>query len=692
MVHRRAALLVTVSALVLLSGAQAASAQSIEPSVFDGDVADLPRVTGSTGPAPPEGRVPGSPADDGVDGVDGEGSARRPGDAADTDASAPIVSFEGLRMTSGAPPDPTGEIGPNHFVEAINSTPIQIFNRSGATVAGPFQLSSLFTGGLCGIRDDGDPIVMYDQLHDRWLLAQFAVPNPYAMCIAISQTGDPTGGYFAYEFPMAEFPDYEKFGIWGDGLYMTTFEGPNNGAFAFDYATMRAGGVVAPPIKRVVPSADQVRGTRLLPADIDGEVVNPAGAPNVIVQTVDGELTSAAGDVDRIEIFEFRADFATPASSTVTEVAELPTAPFDNSMCYGTTVLPHRDCIPQFGTATRLDPLSHRPMWRASYRNYGSHESLVFNQTVDATGTDIAGIRWYELRRSGGGQWAIFQQGTFSPDTTHRWMGSAALNRVGEIGLGYSASSSSIFPGLRYAARSVNDPLGQLGPEQVLVDGPEAQTTSNRWGDYSHMSIDPLDDCTMWFVGEYGNRRSRVGSFQVTDCLPETTIASGPSGVINDSTPTYTLSGDEPRLSFECSVDGGGFAPCPANFTPTLGDGPHTISARAVAKGSVDPTPATHSITIDTKAPAAKIAKRAKLKNNKLAVKIKCKDAEECEGRLDVKKDKRPKRVSVDGRDKETVKVKVKPSVDPGDKLKATLTLADAVGNTAKIKKKLTVK
>lgn len=586
--------------------------EPIEADSFDGDLADLPKARGPER-APSEGRVPGFRQQRGS-GAEGDGSARTPGDRGDASVSAPIVNFEGARNTSVAPPDPTGEVGPNHFVEAINSR-FQIFDRNGAPLTVAANINTLWAGtggGNCETTNDGDPIVMYDQLNDRWIIAQFSVANnpSFSMCIAISKTADPvTGGWWLYTAPMAQFPDYEKFGIWRDGLYMTTFEGANNGAFVFDYPPMRSGGATTFQ-KKTTPSLDQFRGTRLLPADIDGETLNPVGTPNVMLQTVDGEQTAAAGDVDRIEIFEFDTDFATPANTTFTEVIELPTAPFDALMCPPTGPDPAgRNCIPEAG-GPGLDPLSNRPMWRASYRVFDNHQAIVFNQTVDDDNSPHAAIRWYELRKPlTGGAWSIYQQGTFSPDSTnHRWMGSAAINRLDEIGLGYSISSPTIFPSLNYTGRVASDPLGQLGPEQSLVVGGEPQAFSNRWGDYSHMSIDPLDDCTMWFVGEYGDRRTRIGSFQVSDCVPDTSI-SGPSGTIADNTPTFTLTADEAGATIECKLDTGAYAPCPASYTtPTLSDGPHTLSARATdVMGGVDPTPATRSFTVDTTAPTVTI-------------------------------------------------------------------------------------
>ena len=669
----------------------------VEPSVFEGDLAELPADRGPQD-APSEGVIPGQPSEPGAGDFDaGNRTAGAPGDEANADASAPLASFDGIKMTAGAPPDPTGEIGPNHFVDAINVR-FQIFDRAGTPLTAALNINTLWAtappASLCRNNNDGDPIVMYDQLNDRWIIAQFAVPvGPDAMCIAVSQTSDPvSGGWFAYEYPMVQFPDYEKFGLWRDGLYMSTFEGVNLGAFVFEYEQMLAGspGAFA---KFTSPSSTQVRGSRLLPADIDGTELSPVGAGNLFFQTIDGDLTPTPGDVDRIEVFEFKR--GSPLNtSTFTPLINLPTAPFDNSMCYDTTAFPHRDCIPQLGGAP-LDPLSHRPMWRASYRNFGTHESVVFNQTVDV-GANTAGVRWYELRKTGAGPWTVFDQGTFAPDSTHRWMASAALNRLGEIGLGYTVSSSTIFPGLRYTGRTPTDPPGQMAPEQVLRTGAEPDVSgTNRWGDYSHMSVDPLDDCTMWYVGEYGDRRSGIGAFQVSDCIPDTTINGGPTGPTNDTTPTFELAGDEPGVTFECSVDGSAFAACPASFTPTLPEGAHAIAARAIGvKGAIDPSPATRDVTVDTTGPKAKIKRKAKLSGSTVKVTLVCKEpkGQRCKGKLKLKKGKKKKSFSVASGKKGKIKVKTKGGVSVGQQLKAKATLTDAAGNRAKVKKKVKLK
>jgi hypothetical protein len=220
-----------------------------------------------------------------------------------------------------------------------------------------------------------------------------------------------------------------------------------------------------------------------------------------------------------LELYEFHVDWANPANSTFTALPDLFPASFDREMC-GYSLI--GTCIPQPGTSQKLESLTAWLMWRLQYRNFGTHETLVVNHTVDLDGTDHAGIRWYELRKTGG-SWSIYQQGTYGPDAHHRWMGSVAMDQDGNMALGYSVSSSSVHPSIRYVGRLASDPLGQMPQgETELIAGTGSQTHSYRWGDYSSMNVDPVDDCTFWYTQQYivsGQRwRTRVGSFKFPSC------------------------------------------------------------------------------------------------------------------------------------------------------------------------------
>src|SRR5262249_4737136 len=232
----------------------------------------------------------------------------------------------------------------------------------------------------------------------------------------------------------------------------------------------------------------------MLPSDANGTTRPPAGSPNYFVEVDDD---ASGWPTDRLQVFEFHVDWNDTNASTFTGPAVLDTAPF-TALCPTPA-----SCIPQPGTAQRLDAIGDRVMNRLQYRNFGDHETLVTNHTVDADGSGHAGVRWYELRR-GGGAWAIYQQGTYAPDGDHRWMASAAMDRGGNLAVGYSVASAATFPSVRYAGRLATDPLGTLAQsETTLVAGGGAQTGSTRWGDYSMLAIDPVDDCTFWYTQEY---------------------------------------------------------------------------------------------------------------------------------------------------------------------------------------------
>lgn len=446
----------------------------------------------------------------------------------------PNLTFEGLSASDDtavfgstvAPPDTNGDVGPDHYVQMVN-TVFRVFDKlTGFPLTPPTALSSLFASlpGACADTDDGDPVVLYDPLADRWLLTQFANAfngPPFFMSIAVSQSGDPAGAYFVYCFQMPndKFNDYPKFGVWPDGYYMTDnqfavgFVGA--GVFAFDRAKMLVGDPTATYVYFDLENVDaSIAG--MLPSDLDGPPP-PVGTPNYFMYFVATERGDA---VDGLRIFEFVPNYTTPASSTFTERADSPVivAPFD-------PVVPE---IPQPpGDGTTLDSVSDRLMFRLQYRNFTSYETLVVCHTVNANGAGQAGVRYYELRRPlPAGDFSVNEQATLAPDTDNRWMGSAAMDASGNLAVGYSVSSATIHPSIRYAARLANDPPGGLFQgEAELFAGSGSQTDGlNRWGDYSALTVDPFDDCTFWYTTEYlaqdgsFNWRTRIGSFIVGDC------------------------------------------------------------------------------------------------------------------------------------------------------------------------------
>ncbi|MCA9830893.1 MAG: hypothetical protein R3B97_07150 [Dehalococcoidia bacterium] len=455
------------------------------------------------------------------------------------------VNFAGITSLA-YPPDTVGDVGTNHYIQMVNATEYQIWDKAGTSLVGPLSFGALWPSGNC-TANAGDPIVVFDHLADRWLLAQFASPNH--MCIAISQTADPTAGtWFLYEFDTIAFPDYEKFGVWPDGYYMTSFESPSLGTYVFDRTAMLAGNA-ATAIKFTISELTGdpgVRSTRILPADLDGPA--PAvGTPNYMVRSVDGQQDTSNPN-DRIEIWEFATDWTTPANSTFVNVQMINAAgglaPFDIMTCdrNGAGI---RDCIPQPDTDDTVDALSNRPMMQLKYRSVNGVPTMVFNQTIDVSGSifdllgfvptyEVAGIRWYELRLPGG-TWTIGNQGTFGPqdagatteeELLHRWMGSAAIDSHGNIALAYSMvnddDSNPVYPGLSYTGRCYDDAADTLPQgEAIIISGSNSLEIGygGRWGDYSALSVDPVDDSTFWFTGHLADGTTRIASFTV-DCVP----------------------------------------------------------------------------------------------------------------------------------------------------------------------------
>lgn len=428
---------------------------------------------------------------------------------------APSLVFNGTANPFAcggcSPPDTIGDVGPNHYIQMVNATKVAIYNKSGTLLTPAFDLGTLFPLGDPCATDDGDPVVLYDPLADRWLLSQFrdAVVSTH-LCFAISQTADPLGAYHTYNFTTPEFPDYFKVGVWPTGYYVSANESSYT-AYAFDRTKMLAGDTSASGVRFAGET------NFLLPADVDGPT-SPADQGGIFYTFKDNAFH---GGSDRLELFRLEPDFATPGNSTFSPIGTLPVASFAYTVC-GFFVL---DCIPQRGTTQEVDAVSEWPMHRFAYRRFADHEALVGNFAIGG-GTAVPGsaIRWFELRDTGAG-WTLFQEGTHDlGDGLNRFMGSIAMDQAGNIALGYSASNSSAFPSIRYATRAPGDPLGTMGPEQTLLAGGGSQLSSNRWGDYSAMSVDPADDCSFWYTNEYynpssgSNWKTAIGSFREPTC------------------------------------------------------------------------------------------------------------------------------------------------------------------------------
>ena len=442
-----------------------------------------------------------------------------------------LFNFEGVNNVDNVlPPDTNGDIGSHHYVQWVNTT-FAVYDRAGNVLYGPAAGSTIWDGfgGPCEAQNDGDPIVLYDHLADRWLMSQFALPNnffgllfaPFYQCIAISQTPDPTGAYYRYEYQFSKLNDYPKFGVWPDGYYMAinqfspgSLQFAGQGVAAFNRSAMLAGQPAA-MVYFDLASVDPNLGG-MLPSDLDGPAP-PPGAPNVYAQMDDDGQGAPA---DRLQLWRFQVNWAAPGSSTFTGQTFLPVTPFDSNLCATS-----RSCIPQPDTTRRLDALADRLMYRLQYRNFGTHDSLVVNQTVDVDGTDHAGVRWYEIRNPATAP-VLYQHGTFAPDALHRWMASAAMDSAGNLAIAYNAGGATLSPSIRYAARLASDPLGVLGQgENDLIHGSGSQTHSaSRWGDYSMLTVDPVDGCTFWATAEYmavtseAGWQTRIGAFRLPGC------------------------------------------------------------------------------------------------------------------------------------------------------------------------------
>jgi len=460
--------------------------------------------------------------------------------------ASPSLTFEGMSNQDNFnifggrvnPPDTIGDVGPNNYVQMINLV-YAIYDKAGNLLLGPVDTGTLWAGFAVEDCTDpsGDPVVVYDQLEDRWLLSQFTTRGlddpslPFYNCVAISVTGDPTGAYYRYAFitqPDPEsppggtfFPDYPKYGVWKKSYVLTTRDfGFTNGygisVYALEKNKMIAGNPNARAVQFFLQAFDEngdpvipleLVGDGLLPADIDGKKQPKEDAAIPIVGTQDDGAGYGA-TFDAVNIWDLKIHWqATPVAS-LTLAAQLPTAAFDSIYpCAPTS----RDCLPQPGItnpAQFLDILSYRqrPTWRLAYRNFNTYESLVTNQAVEAAPA-VAGVRWYEIRRNGAGTYSLAQQGTYAPgDGVHRWMGSIAQDKNGNMALGYSVVNGvDVFPGIRYTGRLAGDALGTMTlGEGTVINGTGVQTTTNsRWGDYTSMNIDPSDDCTFWYTNEY---------------------------------------------------------------------------------------------------------------------------------------------------------------------------------------------
>lgn len=562
------------------------SVQAINFAISD-PIRDLPDAAGATSES--EARLEGNeirelnsqdikvppPEAAGLDSVD----ATLPGPVVVPNAPVlpPGVTFDGLTDADNGtflgilvnPSDENIAVGPNDIVQTTNLL-FRVYSKTGAPKTTPKPISALFKklGGVCGSSDQGDPIVMHDRQADRWIISQFNFTNanaaPYHECIAISTSSDPTGSYYMYDFITVgnEFPDYPKIGTWPDGYYMTvnqfTLHGPFNGTgcYAFDRSKMLVGDPSATFIYFNLNLTNNPEGIfAMQPSDQDSLTPPPAGAPNVFAYEISDEYEVAPNNVDGLRLFDFHADFTTPANSTFKVRPESPilVAPYDARDPNGRGDV--KQPPPAKAATDYLDSIGYHLMYRWQYRNQGGNESLVGAATVNVSGvnpvnnaTYQAGVRYFQLKKSApGAPYVLFDSTTFSPDANNpatglnRWLPSAAVDNQGNLAVSYSVSSTTVFPSIRYAGRDFNIPGGLTG-EQTLFNGtgPAADQPGlaggSRWGDYQSLVIDPSDDCTFWTTNQYlnvpagsqFNWRTRIGSFKFSTCTaPATGILKG---------------------------------------------------------------------------------------------------------------------------------------------------------------------
>src|SRR5712671_1468809 len=499
-----------------------------------------------------------------------------------------LQSFEGLGngqygfSVTGAPPDTNGTVGATQYVQWVN-TSFAIFNKSnGALISGPTAGNTLWSGfgGGCQTNNDGDPIVVYDKLAQRWVFSQFSVSTtPYLQCIAVSTTSDATGTYHRYSFQYTNFDDYPKMSVWPDAYYETfnmfaggtTFVGSD--ACAYNRAAMMAGTTAT---QVCFQQSTAVGG--LLPADLDGTTAPPTGSPNYMLYF----------GTNNLNLFKFHVDFTNPSNSTFTGPTVINVAAF-SPLCGGGT------CVPQPSVTQQLDSLADRLMYRLAYRNFGSHESLAVNHSVVAGSS--GGVRWYEIQNPGGTP-VVAQQSTFAPDSSYRWMGSIAMDQSGDMALGYSVSSSSVSPSVRFTGRVPTDPASTMETEVSAVAGSGSESAGlTRWGDYSAMTVDPVDDCTFWYTTEYMkttgtfNWNTRIANFKFPGCggtvTPDFTIGASPSSVTvtqgGNGTSTITITSQN-SFSSATTLSAAGL---PSGVTAAFSTNPVTPPANGSATSTL---------------------------------------------------------------------------------------------------------
>jgi hypothetical protein len=427
-----------------------------------------------------------------------------------------LLSFDSVSEAQGGaqPPDTNGSVGLTQFV-MITNFDYEVYDKSGNVLLAPTRIHTIWNGfgGQCATDDGGDPIVLWDKLAQRWLVEQLEYfGSTDLVCVAVSTSEDATGSYNRYSFSFgASLPDYPKLSVWPDAYYLSVnnFGEGFGEPCALDRTNMLAGNTAT--MQCFPPNSANFS---FMPSDVDGTTLPPSGAPAKFVEI--GNNNSSLNEYD------FHVDFTNPNNSTFTGPHVI-TVPSFNLLCGGGGGA----CIPQPSPGVFVDALGDRLMYRLAYRNFGDHEAMVVAHTVspNAGSSAVAATRWYELRATPpGSSWTLYQAGTESNKTINIWMASVAMDKVGNIAAGASFdTASTIMPSIGYSGRVPSDPLGTLEAPKIVAKGTGVETSSNRWGDYSSMSVDPSDDCTFWYSQMYYKATgadwvTHVQSFKFTSC------------------------------------------------------------------------------------------------------------------------------------------------------------------------------
>lgn len=499
--------------------------------------------------------------------------------------SSKLLNIDGQSFTGIHPSDNVGDVGLTEYVQLVNhpdGSQMTVYNKTtGAKIGGPIILGSLAPAtSPCRLSANGAPIVVFDSYAKRWLMVEIS-DNPNTLCVYLSQTSSAMGTYYAYQWAIPGYPGYPKVSVWHDAFYVTANEDPGGtgvnfpSIYALERNDMLVGGA-ASLLRVTLPALPGFEFQALTPADADGINPPPPSQPAMFMRHVDDELhdPSPTPGQDRLELWMYRPNFANPGTSVLMGPTHLPIADFDSDFCSNSF-----SCIPQPGSSTLLDPLLEPIMWRLQYRNFNTHQSLVGSFTVgdlDPGSNDRAAVRWFEVR-GGSLTWNLYQQGTFTAaDTTHRWMSTIAMDRFGNMALGFNASNNTLIsPSIYYTGRRASDGIGTMTQGSILVQAGNSSLSNSRWGDYNSLNVDPIDDCTFYFTANYtkgGVWATRISSFRFDDVC---TGAPAPTLTPSVAPPTHTPTATIAPVAIQLIQNGG--------FEAKDGAGAPSLTAWSVA-------------------------------------------------------------------------------------------------------------